>query len=192
MTGIYWAIAIVVLQAVVAALAKRAQENAKAAKSAGGASSSPKPEPRVVAKGRPSRSAQPPQSSKSPNPRVGSTAASRSSKPTAAPQPKGGVFQQTSQRQQIALGRDVDSAAASASRQHLTEAVAKLRAMEAKVADASGIHAVHPGVGARSAASAESRRLAADMRRALLSPKELRRAFLLGEILGRPKSAQST
>lgn len=183
MTGIYWAIAIIVFQAIVAGLAKRAQENAKAAKSAGASPATAKPEPRVVAKARPTRPAQQTAKPQSSNARASAAAASRPSKTTS--------LQQASQRQQAASGRSADSGAAMASRQHLADAVAKVKTMEAKVADASGVHAMHPGVGAREVASTESRRLAADMRQALMNPREVRRAFLLAEILGRPKSAQA-
>ena len=174
MRGLFWVIAIVVLQAVIAAIAKKAQANAKAAaaaraSSAGSVPPPPPPAPRrqrVLAVGGAAGKGAKPALTARQQGGAGSRAP-RGQKPSVAPVPRGG-----------------DSAAALLSRQHLAERVAKVREAEARVANASGIRAVHATATKRPQAAMSSQEVAA----ALRNPREIRKAIIVAEVLGRPRA----
>ena len=156
--GLIWVIVIFVLQAVVAALAKKAQANAQAAKQGQPVPASPGP-PRGLAR-----------------PQGTQPAAGRAMRPPKPPQSRGYVVD--------AIG---DSSDALQSRKHLAEQVAKVKAAEARVAQASGIKADHT---AMSRSASRSPVLgAAELRMSLRNPADIRKALILGEILGRPRGA---
>lgn len=155
-----WIIAIVVLNAVVAALGKKAQANAQAAKQG---TAAPPPPPG------PSRGLARPQGKQS--------AAGRAMRPPKPPQPRGYVVD--------AIG---DSSDALQSRKHLAEQVAKLKAAEARVAQASGIKADHSSLTRLEVGRAPALG-AAELRKSLRNPADIRKALILGEILGRPRGA---
>lgn len=84
-----------------------------------------------------------------------------------------------------------DSSVAMQSRQHLAEQVARLKAAEARVAHASGIkahHAADRGRGIKPTQAPAAAVSAAELRRSLANPAALRKALILGEILGRPRA----
>lgn len=157
--GLIWVIVIFVLQAVVAALAKKAQANAQAAKQG-----QPVPAPPPG----PSRGFTRPQGKQ--------PAAGRAMRPPKPPQSRGYIVD--------AIG---DSSDALQSRKHLAEQVAKVKAAEARVAQASGIKADHAAM-SRSAVRAPALG-AGELRAALRNPADIRKALILGEILGRPRGA---
>ena len=180
MNTLIWVAAIIVLQGVVAAIAKKAQENAEAARraNAGRAPAQPtsgdavvageRPQGRTIVKTRadkPRAAAKPKSTPKSPAPMRPS---SHGRVIGAPPEPQ----------------RGGDSADALLSRKHVAESVAKIRAVEAKVA--AGLPGVeiaklrstavsHPGFGA------------AELARALRNPTQVRQALILGEVLGKPR-----
>jgi len=164
--GLTWIIVIIVLQAVVAALAKKAQANAQAAQQGRPA---PPPPARMQASAPTSPfGVAPPQGKQQ--------AAGRAMRPPKPPRARGYIVD--------AIG---DSSDALQSRKHLAEQVAKVKAAEARIAQASGIKADHA---AMTRSTVRSPALgAAELRRALCNPADIRKALILGEILGRPRGA---
>ena len=163
---IIWIIAVIAFQAIVSVLAKRGEqrrleyEARKAAEStpASGSGSTASP-PKVLARGAAKRGKQ----GASPKPK----------KPPAPPVVAG------------ASARGGDSSDALLSRQHLAERVAKVKEAEARVAAASGIkHGQAPGAIRRSKPAVTAADIAASVR----NPLEVRKALIVGEILGRPRS----
>lgn len=167
--GVFWIIAIVVLQVVVAALAKRAQANAQAAKQGttpappAPASGSSTGAPRVLARG---------------------AAKQKPAKNSAMRAPKAPQRAVPAVAAAASERRGGDSADAMLSRQHLAERVAQLKAAEARVADASGIRAKRVAAPKRVAPTLS----AAEVVRSLRNPREIQKALILGEILGRPRA----
>lgn len=177
MKPIIWVIAVVVLQAIVAALAKRAQANqeaARAAKNAGsaaGPSATPTPAAPPIARKKPF--------AKFPPPKRPAAPAAKSAPRVAPPR--------------VATRGDSDSDSAMQSRQHLADSVARLRAAEAKIRNA-GVNpkkattadpsAPKPSTPKPSIAGFASFSLS----KALRNPARVREAFIMGEVLGRPKS----
>jgi hypothetical protein len=184
MNTLIWVAAIIVLQGVVAAIAKKAQENAEAARraNAGRAPAQPTSGDAVVAGERPQ----------------GRTIVkTRADKPRAAAKPKStpkSTPKSPAPMRPSSHGRVIgappepqrggDSADALLSRKHVAESVAKIRAVEAKVA--AGLPGVeiaklrstavsHPGFGV------------AELARALRNPTQVRQALILGEVLGKPR-----
>ena len=183
--GFIWIIVIFALQAIVAALAKRAQANATArqagvqpgAESGAAAPQTPAVQsvgssgrPRVLARGQAKR---PP-----------SAGAAKAGKPKGAPKGAKNPKPPMPPVAPAAQNRGGDSADALLSRQHLIESVARIKAAESRVADASGIHAKHALASKRAAATIS----AAEIARSLRNPHEVQRALIMGEILGRPRA----
>ena len=158
--GLIWVIVIFVLQAVVAALAKKAQANAQAAKQGQPVPAPPAAPPRGLS--RPQGKAQ--------------ATVGRAGRPPKPPQHRGSIVD--------AIG---DSSDALQSRKHLAEQVAKVKAAEARVAQASGIKADHAAM-TRSAVRTPALGVG-ELRAALRNPADIRKALILGEILGRPRGA---
>lgn len=177
--GLTWVIVIIVLNAVVAALAKRAQANALAAKQ--GAAPPPPPSTPVQQQGATARSnrvvARADARSGASAQRVAQSV--KAPRPPKPPQGRGYVVD--------AVG---DSSDAMQSRRRLAEEVAKVKAAEAKVAQASGIKADHSAM-ALQVAPKMAPLGAAELRKALRNPADIRKALILGEILGRPRGAQA-
>ena len=192
MKPIFWVIAVVVLQAIVAALAKKAQANQQAARAAkAAASETPTATPQKPAfKG--------PQQPK------------RFTKP-AAQRPKGGAASAKvgstkpgslgAQRPQPPAAPRAtaasDSDAAMQSRQHLADSLARLQAAEAKIRSAgAGSHrpagggAGTPPPTAKSSKAGSAVGAAHALRSLLRNPTRTREAFLISEVMGRPKSDQ--
>lgn len=176
--GFIWIIVIFALQAIVAALAKRAQANATARQAGAQPGVPAQPPmtsqrgessgPRVIARGQSKRSG----------------AAGASSKATRSPKPSNPPRPPAPPMAAAPSNRGGDSADAMLSRQRLIESVAKIKAAEARVADASGIRAKHAPAPKRAAATLS----AAEIARSLRDPREIQRALILGEILGRPRA----
>jgi len=177
--GLTWVIVIIVLNAVVAALAKKAQANALAAKQ--GDAPTPPPPPPVQQQGaaaRPSRVVV----------RIdagSSTSMSRGAQSVKAPRPP-----KPPQGRGYVVDAVGDSSDAMQSRRRLAEEVAKVKAAEAKVAQASGIKADHSAMALQVAPKLVPLG-AAELRKALRNPADIRKALILGEILGRPRGAQA-
>lgn len=243
MNSIAWVIAAIVINAVIAAVAKKAQANAEAArraKSASGALGSdagagvgsntgidalnPPTEamrgdgamsapsrasfppttppssgesvtivrtprsPKVIARGAAKSGAAPggkPGSTASNKAKLGSASAvrpvARPAAPVAPPDARGG-----------------DSSDAMQSRQRLADAVAKVKAAESRIAAAQTGHDVRTHEGRKAAAStpkpvpAQARPAGQltgrDLAAAMRNPADLRKAMLIGEILGRPRA----
>jgi len=180
MKPLIWIIALVVLQGVIAAIAKKAQANAEAARRAKAAGVPAPSQSSSTATGESRRAAvgvrKKPASNakavrKAPKPAASRPSATAALQPTPQPTPQPSV-------------RGGDSADALLSRQHLAASVAKIKQVEAKVA--AGL----PNIEIARPVSLE-RRLpvvaAADLARALRNPAELRRALVIGEILGKPR-----
>jgi len=163
MKPIIWVIAVVVLQAIVAALAKKAQANqeaARAAKSAGSAAgSTPAPAAPPVARKKSVAKFPPPK---------------RPAVPAAKPAPRVAP-------PRVATPSDSDSAMQS--RQHLADSVARLQAAEAKIRNA-GVTPKKPAAATPATPKVGSFSLS----KALRNPARVREAFIMGEVLGRPKS----
>ncbi len=173
MKPIIWVIAVVVLQAIVAALAKRAQANQEAARAAknAGPSAGPTPAAPPIARKKPF--------AKFPPPKRPAAPAAKSAPRVAPPR--------------VATRGDSDSDSAMQSRQHLADSVARLRAAEAKIRNA--------GVNPKKATTAEPSApkpstpkpsiagfASFSLSKALRNPARVREAFIMGEVLGRPKS----
>lgn len=168
MKPLLWIIAVIVLQGVVAAIAKKAQANAEAAR-------------RVKASGIPAvpraESSQPVAPKAKAKPKVKSPF---KKKPQPAPQSRPLV-----QRAPVEV-RGGDSSEAMLSRQNLAASVAKVRAIEAKVAAGlPNVEVARPVSAGRPA----PKLAASDLARALRNPQDIRRALILGEVLGKPRSA---
>lgn len=161
--SLIWIIAIIVLNAVIAALGKKAQANAQAAKQ-GGAVPAGSPESQST-------------------PRVFTRGAGKPKAPTAR-----GARPPAPPVRVPPVAPEEDSSAALQSRQRLLEQVAKVKAAEARVAQASGIRADHSAV-TRPVLIPKPALGSADIRRALRDPADIRKALILGEILGRPRGA---
>lgn len=174
MKPIIWVIAVVVLQAIVAALAKKAQANqeaARAAKSAGSAAGSPAgstPAPAAPPVARKKSVA------KSPPPKRPAAPAAKSAPRVAPPRVA---------PPRVATPGDSDSDSAMQSRQHLADSVARLQAAEAKIRNA-GVTPKKPAAATPAAPKFGSFSLS----KALRNPARVREAFIMGEVLGRPKS----
>jgi len=170
MKPIIWVIAVVVLQAIVAALAKKAQANqeaARAAKSAGSAAgSTPAPAAPPVARKKSVAKFPPPKRPAAP----AAKSAPRVAPPRVAPP-------------RVATPGDSDSDSAMQSRQHLADSVARLQAAEAKIRNA-GVTPKKPAAATPATPKVGSFSLS----KALRNPARVREAFIMGEVLGRPKS----
>ncbi len=168
MKPIIWVIAVVVLQAIFAALAKRAQANQEAARAAknAGPSAGPTPAAPPIARKQPF--------AKFPPPKRPAAPAGKSAPRVAPPR--------------VATRGDSDSDSAMQSRQHLADSVARLRAAEAKIRNAG----VNPKKATTAEPSAPKPSLAGlasfSLSKALRNPARVREAFIMGEVLGRPKS----
>ena len=177
MKPIIWVIAVVVLQAIVAALAKRAQANqeaARAAKNAGSSTgSTPTPAAPPIARKKPF--------AKFPPPKRPAAPAAKSAPRVAPP------------RVATRGDSDSDSDSAMQSRQHLADSVARLRAAEAKIRNA-GVNpkkatTAEPSAPKPSALKPSIAGFASfSLSKALRNPARVREAFIMGEVLGRPKS----
>ena len=171
--GLTWIIVIIVLNAVVAALAKKAQANAQAAKQGAVPPASP-PQP-AQQQGAMTRSNRVVARTGGSNPRAAQ--ATKAPRPPKPPQGRSYVVDSVD-----------DSSDAMQSRRRLLEEVAKVKAAEAKVAQASGIKADHSAMALQ--VNPKIARLgAAELRKALASPADIRKALILGEVLGRPRGA---
>ncbi len=173
MKPIIWVIAVVVLQAIVAALAKRAQANQEAARAAknAGPSAGPTPAAPPIARKKPF--------AKFPPPKRPAAPAAKSAPRVAPPR--------------VATRGDSDSDSAMQSRQHLADSVARLRAAEAKIRNA-GVNpkkatTAEPSAPKPSTPKPSTPGLASfSLSKALRNPARVREAFIMGEVLGRPKS----
>jgi hypothetical protein len=214
LNSLIWVIAIIVLNGVVASLAKKAQAKAEAARQSGAAGATqpqapsvPTPDaarqtgrgPRVLARGgggaggtrgdraargrsdtsvRSATPAKPvapkkPAAPKKPTaPMQDGRQAAASSRPPAPPAAA------------TATQRGGDSAGALLSRQHLDESVARVRAAEAKISGLPGVD-ITPAT-ARSAMPTNQQAVA--LAAMLRDPAQVRRAFVLAEVLGRPRA----
>jgi hypothetical protein len=183
MNQVFWVVAIIVLQAVVAAIAKKAQANAEAARiarSSGGQAP-------------PTAGAEAPAASKTvvrtPNGARSSGSASGAKRPRkpksiatgATPQPRAAAPQTPAP---VAV-RGGDSSDALRSRQHVAASVAKVKAVEARVAE--GLANVELARAVAKAPPAPSV-AGADLARILRNPQQVRQALIVGEILGKPRS----
>jgi hypothetical protein len=198
--AILWLFASFALPAIVSALAKKAQANAEAARiSRGGAPAAagpkasatasasstpggtPDAKPRVLARGE-SRPKQPRTAASSQ--RGGKAAGSKplrtkpqpANRPPAPPTPVPAVAR--------AEQRGGDSAAAMQSRQQVVDSIARVRAAEARVAGLPNVD-IRPSQGEARPRPAFG---APDLARALRDPAKVRQAFVLGEVLGRPRA----
>ena len=174
--GLTWVIVIIVLNAVVAALAKKAQANAQAAKQ-GAVPPAPPAEPAQ-------QQGATPRSNRAVARTAGSTA--RGAQPTKAPRPP-----KPPQGRGYIVDAVGDSSDAMQSRRRLIEEVAKVKAAEAKVAQASGIKADRSAM-LLPVAPKLAPLSASELRKALANPADIRKALTLGEILGRPRGAQAS
>lgn len=178
--GLTWVIVIIVLNAVVAALAKKAQANALAAKQ--GIPPSPPPSPMQQQLGARAEV------------RAGSGAAPKAQtfgrrggaqQGGGAPRPP-----KPPKARSYVVDAVEDSSDAMQSRRRLAEQVAKVKAAEAKVAQASGIKADRSAM-AQQVVPKIATFGASDLRKALSNPVDIRKALILGEVLGRPRGAQA-
>jgi hypothetical protein len=199
--GIYWIIAIVVLQAVIGGLAKKAQEKNEAARRAGSAQpqpQSPQPaaqsRPKVLARG--AGAATPAQrSSATPPKRV----VARAPKPPVVA--RGAAVKRPTASALPAVPPMVPSereeAAALRSRARVSESVARVRAAETRVGQhapvvSERLHAdlgravAVAGAAIRPAAPVVTGVDAASIRGVFRDPKRLREAFIVSEVLRRP------
>ena len=180
--GLIWVIVIIVLNAVVAALAKKAQANAQAAKQG----ISPPPAPPVQQQGATAEraTARTVRGGARTGTRAGTRSAS-SSGSNAAPRPP-----KPPKGRSYVVDAVEDSSDAMQSRKRLAEQVAKVKAAEAKVAQASGIKADRTAM-AQHVAPKIAPFGARELRKALSNPADIRKALILGEVLGRPRGAQA-
>ena len=193
MTQIYWIIAIVVLQAVMAAIAKKAKDKADAAAAATAAGNPPTTPaagtaPRTAPAAPASRAAITKSATRAaPAVARGSVSPKAPPKRTVATATRGAVSGQT----HTAVARphqsriDAENIDAMHSRERLAQSVAKVRAAEAKVVGLAGVEYVATKI---IASSHDYRVSPASIRSALRNPARVREAFVLAEILGKPKS----
>ncbi|MFM7134451.1 MAG: hypothetical protein ACKO0W_09070 [Planctomycetota bacterium] len=199
MTGLYWIIAIVVLQAVIGGLAKKAQEKNEAARRA--ASTQPtqpqaaaQSRPKVLARG--AGAATPAQrSSATPPKRV----VARAPKPPVVA--RGSAVKRPTASTLPAVppmgSSEREEAAALRSRARVDESVARVRAAEARVGQHAPVvsQRLHSDLGRSAAVAGASLRPAApiltgvdaaSIRGLFRDPKRLREAFIASEVLRRP------
>lgn len=193
MTQIYWIIAIVVLQAVMAAIAKKAKDKADAAAAATAAGNPPTTPaagtaPRTAPAAPASRAAITKSATRAaPAVARGSVSPKAPPKRTVATATRGAVSGKT----HTAVARphqsriDAENIDAMHSRERLAQSVAKVRAAEAKVVGLAGVEYVATKI---IASSHDYRVSPASIRSALRNPARVREAFVLAEILGKPKS----
>ena len=192
MTQIYWIIAIVVLQAVMAAIAKKAKDKADAAAAATAAGNPPTTAPTTAPRTAPAAPASRAAITKSatraaPAVARGSVSPKAPPKRTVATATRGAVSGKT----HTAVARphqsriDAENIDAMHSRERLAQSVAKVRAAEAKVVGLAGVEYVATKI---IASSHDYRVSPASIRSALRNPARVREAFVLAEILGKPKS----
>ena len=193
MTQIYWFIAIIVLQAVIAAVAKKAKDKADAAAAATAAGNPPT----TPAAGTAPRTAPAATASRAANTKSTARAAPAVARGGVTPKapPKRTVATATrgavSGKTHTAMARphqsriDAENIDAMHSRERLAQSVAKVRAAEAKVVGLAGVEYVATKI---IASSHDYRVSPASIRSALRNPARVREAFVLAEILGKPKS----
>ena len=192
MTQIYWFIAIIVLQAVIAAVAKKAKDKADAAAAATVAGNPPTTAPTTAPRTAPAAPASRAAITKSatraaPAVARGSVSPKAPPKRTVATATRGAVSGKT----HTAMARphqsriDAENIDAMHSRERLAQSVAKVRAAEAKVVGLAGVEYVATKI---IASSHDYRVSPASIRSALRNPARVREAFVLAEILGKPKS----
>ena len=193
MTQIYWFIAIIVLQAVIAAVAKKAKDKADAAAAATAAGNPPTTPaagtaPRTAPAAPASRAAITKSATRAaPAVARGSVSPKAPPKRTVATATRGAVSGKT----HTAVARphqsriDAENIDAMHSRERLAQSVAKVRAAEAKVVGLAGVEYVATKI---IASSHDYRVSPASIRSALRNPARVREAFVLAEILGKPKS----
>lgn len=192
MTQIYWIIAIVVLQAVMAAIAKKAKDKADAAGAATAAGNPPTTAPTTAPRTAPAAPASRAANTKStaraaPAVARGGVTLKAPPKRTVATATRGAVSGKT----HTAVARphqsriDAENSDAMHSRERLAQSVAKVRAAEAKVVGLAGVEYVATKI---IASSHDYRVSPASIRSALRNPARVREAFVLAEILGKPKS----
>ena len=192
MTQIYWFIAIIVLQAVIAAVAKKAKDKADAAAAATAAGNPPTTAPTTAPRTAPAATASRAANTKSatraaPAVARGSVSPKAPPKRTVATATRGAVSGKT----HTAVARphqsriDAENIDAMHSRERLAQSVAKVRAAEAKVVGLAGVEYVATKI---IASSHDYRVSPASIRSALRNPARVREAFVLAEILGKPKS----
>jgi hypothetical protein len=195
--AILWLVATFALPAIVSALAKKAQANAEAARISRGdapapigpntppttvsGSGSTEGTPRVLARGE-RRPKQP--RAAAPTQRGGTAAGNKivrpkpqsANRPPAPPAPG-------PNKAARAEPRGGDSAAAMQSRQQVVDSIARVRAAEKRVAGLPNVD-IRPAQGE---ARPRPAFVASDLARALRDPAKVRQAFVLGEVLGRPR-----
>lgn len=192
MTQIYWFIAIIVLQAVIAAVAKKAKDKADAAAAATAAGNPPTTAPTTAPRTAPAATASRAANTKStaraaPAVARGGVTPKAPPKRTVATATRGAVSGKT----HTAMARphqsriDAENIDAMHSRERLAQSVAKVRAAEAKVVGLAGVEYVATKI---IASSHDYRVSPASIRSALRNPARVREAFVLAEILGKPKS----
>jgi chorismate mutase len=191
-TQIYWFIAIFVLQAVIAAVAKKAKDKADAAVAATAAGNPPTTAPTTAPRTAPAATASRAANTKStaraaPAVARGGTTPKAPPKRTVATATRGAVSGKT----HTAAARphqsriDAENIDAMHSRERLAQSVAKVRAAEAKVVGLAGVEYVATKI---IASEHDYRVSPASIRSALRNPARVREAFVLAEILGKPKS----
>lgn len=192
MTQIYWFIAIFVLQAVIAAVAKKAKDKADAAAAATAAGNPPTTAPTTAPRTAPAATASRAANTKStaraaPAVARGGMTPKAPPKRTVATATRGAVSGKT----HTAAARphqsriDAENIDAMHSRERLAQSVAKVRAAEAKVVGLAGVEYVATKI---IASEHDYRVSPASIRSALRNPARVREAFVLAEILGKPKS----
>ena len=196
MTQIYWFIAIIVLQAVIAAVAKKAKDKADAAAAATAAGNPPTTAPTTAPRTAP-QTAPAATASRAANTKSTARAAPAVARGGVTPKapPKRTVATATrdavSGKTHTAMARphqsriDAENSDAMHSRERLAQSVAKVRAAEAKVVGLAGVEYVATKI---IASSHDYRVSPASIRSALRNPARVREAFVLAEILGKPKS----
>jgi chorismate mutase len=191
-TQIYWFIAIFVLQAVIAAVAKKAKDKADAAVAATAAGNPPTTAPTTAPRTAPAATASRAANTKStaraaPAVARGGMTPKAPPKRTVATATRGAVSGKT----HTAAARphqsriDAENIDAMHSRERLAQSVAKVRAAEAKVVGLAGVEYVATKI---IASEHDYRVSPASIRSALRNPARVREAFVLAEILGKPKS----
>jgi chorismate mutase len=191
-TQIYWFIAIFVLQAVIAAVAKKAKDKADAAAAATAAGNPPTTAPTTAPRTAPAATASRAANTKStaraaPAVARGGMTPKAPPKRTVATATRGAVSGKT----HTAAARphqsriDAENIDAMHSRERLAQSVAKVRAAEAKVVGLAGVEYVATKI---IASEHDYRVSPASIRSALRNPARVREAFVLAEILGKPKS----
>ena len=189
MKSLIWIIAIFVLQAVVAFLAKKAQA-AAALKAAEAATAAPVPasNPASNPGSRPNSRPAPKASSKS-GPKSSSKSGPKSG-PTSGPKasPKPAIKPGSIRPSAAPAVRGGDSAAALLSRQHVADSVARVKAAELRAG--SGLPSVAPQPSSSRTwerSSVPSVVNLRDLANALRNPARVRQAIVMNEVLGRPR-----